>query len=124
MPCPNDHRKRLVTVGFRVTEEQARRIDDLVAASGMTKQDYIMKRLECDDVVVMPSSRLYRALREGMELVYRELAWLAQGESPDERIIKLAELLAAEFVALRADECDAGRDALLGIERSEGGGNG
>ena len=66
MPCPNDHRKRLVTVGFRVTAEQSQRINDLVALSGMTKQDYIVKRLECEDIVVVPSVRVYKALRDDM----------------------------------------------------------
>ncbi|WP_407640903.1 plasmid mobilization protein [Bifidobacterium merycicum] len=71
MPCPNDHRKRLITIGFRVTPEQSARINDLVAASGMTKQDYIVKRLQCEEIVVTPSSRVYKALRDRMGLVYR-----------------------------------------------------
>ena len=39
MPCPNSARERSVTIGFRVTPEQARRIDLMARASGMTKQD-------------------------------------------------------------------------------------
>ena len=57
MPCPNDHRKRLVTVGFRVTAEQSQRINDLVALSGMTKQDYIVKRLECEEIIAKRNAR-------------------------------------------------------------------
>ncbi|MCF6413805.1 hypothetical protein I7648_08865 [Collinsella tanakaei] len=44
MPCPNSARERSVTIGFRVTPEQARRIDLMARASGMTKQDYLYKR--------------------------------------------------------------------------------
>lgn len=42
----NDDRQRSVTIGFRVSKEQAERIDLLVALSGKTKQDYIVERLE------------------------------------------------------------------------------
>ena len=38
-------RWRNKTVAFRVSEEEAKLIDDLVALSGLTKQDYIIRRL-------------------------------------------------------------------------------
>lgn len=44
MPCPNSARERSVTIGFRVTPEQARRIDLMARTSGMTKQDYLYSR--------------------------------------------------------------------------------
>ena len=44
MPCPNSARERSVTTGFRVTPEQAGRIDLMARTSGMTKQDYLYKR--------------------------------------------------------------------------------
>ena len=39
MPCPNDQRARSVTVAFRMTPAQSRWLDEVVAESGMTKQD-------------------------------------------------------------------------------------
>ena len=32
-------------VGFRVSEEEAKLLDDLVELSGLAKQDYILRRL-------------------------------------------------------------------------------
>ena len=100
-------RVRPVTIGFRVTREQNAEIDELVAISGMTKQDYIVKRLECEEIIAKPSARLYKALRDDMRLVYRELARLVDGGCPDERIVKLAESLAVVFTAVGSDEDDA-----------------
>ena len=40
MPCPNDRRARSVTVAFRMTPAQSRWLDEVVAESGMTKQDF------------------------------------------------------------------------------------
>ena len=54
------------TVGFRVSEEEAKLIDTQVALSGLTKQDYIIRRLQCRDVVVQGSPRVYKALRNQM----------------------------------------------------------
>lgn len=40
------------TVAFRVSDEESKLLNDLVALSGLTKQDYIIRRLLCRDVVV------------------------------------------------------------------------
>ena len=60
-------------VGFRVSEEEAKLIDDCVALSGLTKQDYIIRRLQCRDVVVQGNPRVYKALRNQMADIYEEL---------------------------------------------------
>ena len=55
MPCPNDRRARSVTVAFRMTPAQSRWLDEVVAESGMTKQDFIMARLREDGITVAVS---------------------------------------------------------------------
>ena len=52
MPCPNDHRERSVTVGFRMTPEQKRWLDRVAEESGMSKQDFIMARLHDEAITV------------------------------------------------------------------------
>lgn len=74
MPCPNSARERSVTIGFRVTPEQARRIDLMARASGMTKQDYLYKRALEEEVVVRPDVRVYKMLRDEMARVPRAQA--------------------------------------------------
>lgn len=51
------------TVAFRVSNEEANLLNDLVALSGLTKQDYITRRLLCRDVVVQGNPRVYKALK-------------------------------------------------------------
>ncbi|WP_431978845.1 plasmid mobilization protein [Raoultibacter massiliensis] len=46
MPCKNSARVRSRTVAFRLSEEQAKELDLRVKASGLTKQDYILAKLE------------------------------------------------------------------------------
>ena len=61
------------TVAFRVSDEELKLLDNLVELSGLTKQDYITKRLLCRDVVVQGNPRVYKALKNQMEMIYQEL---------------------------------------------------
>ena len=56
------------TVAFRVSDEEAKLLNDLVALSGLTKQDYITRRLLCRDVVEL--KRLEALSPDNDELLY------------------------------------------------------
>ena len=47
------NRWRNKTVAFRVSPDEDREIETAVRLSGLTKQDYITRRLLCRDVVVL-----------------------------------------------------------------------
>ena len=51
------------TVGFRVSEEEAKMIDRMVALSGLTKQEYILRKLMDWEVTVQGNPRVYKALK-------------------------------------------------------------
>ena len=61
------------TVAFRVSDEEAKLLNDLVALSGLTKQEYIIKRLMCRDVVVQGNPRVYKALKHQMAAIHELL---------------------------------------------------
>ena len=56
---PKDH-WRCKTVSFRVSPEESARIDMEVKTSGMLKQDFILKRVLSDEIVVRPNIRIQR----------------------------------------------------------------
>lgn len=86
----NKGRWRNITIGFRVSEEEGRLIDDCVRLSGLSKQDYITRRLLCRDVVVQGNPRVYKALRNQMAVIYTELKRIEQcGEISDEFLFTL-----------------------------------
>ena len=66
-------RWRNKTVSFRMSEPEVKLLDNLVLLSGLTKQDYIIKRLLCKDIVVVGNIRVYKALKNHMEQIYVEL---------------------------------------------------
>ena len=57
-------------MAFRVSPEEDREIETAVRLSGLTKQDYITRRLLCRDVVVQGNPRVYKALRNEFCLLY------------------------------------------------------
>ena len=60
-------------VSFRCSEEENAALDVAVQLSGLTKQDYIISRVLQRDIVVEPNPRVYKALKDRLELVFTEL---------------------------------------------------
>jgi hypothetical protein len=54
-------RWRNKTVAFRISPEEDEMLEVAVRLSGLTKQDYIIRRLQCRDVVVQGNPRVYKA---------------------------------------------------------------
>lgn len=65
-------------VGFRVSEEEAKLLDELVELSGLAKQDYILRRLLNCEVVVQGNPKVFKALKHQMEKIYDGLSTLFQ----------------------------------------------
>jgi len=77
-------RWRNKTVSFRMSNEEVALLDNLVALSGLTKQDYIIKRLLCKDVVVVGNTRVYKALKNHMEQLCMKLKNLSTIQEIDD----------------------------------------
>lgn len=100
-----DHkgRWRHRTVAFRVSEEEAKLLDDCVSLSGLTKQDYIIRRLLNRNVVVQGNPRVYKALRNQIAQIYEELQRIEHaGEINDELLFTL-QLVAETLNGLKEE---------------------
>ena len=67
------NRWRNRTVAFRVSPEEDAQIERYVQLSGLTKQDYITRRLTHKDVMVQGNPRVFKALRNQLAAVLEEL---------------------------------------------------
>ena len=90
-------------VGFRVSEEEAKLIDDCVSLSGLTKQDYIIRRLQCRDVVVQGNPRVYKALRNQMTDIYEELKRLESCSEANDELLYTIQLIAETMNGLKGE---------------------
>ena len=87
------NRWRNVTVAFRVSPEENTLIETAVRPSGLTKQDYITRRLTNRDVVVEGNPKVYKALRNELATVADELRRIEAGASVDAELLKIIEMI-------------------------------
>ena len=91
----DDHNRwRNKTVAFRVSPEEWEQIERYVQLSGLTKQDYITRRLTNKDVVVPGNPRVYKALRNNLADVLIELQRIEAGSEVDDELFGLIEMIA------------------------------
>ena len=98
------NRWRNRTVAFRVSDEENAQIDLAVKLTGLTKQDYITRRLLCKDVVVQGNPRVYKALRDQLATVLDELRRIEAGEGVNDELIDTINLIASIMDGMKEDD--------------------
>lgn len=92
------------TVAFRVSDEESKLLNDLVALSGLTKQDYITRRLLCRDVVVQGNPRVYKALKNQMAVIYEELKRLEVCSPDNDELLYTLQVIAITLDGLKGED--------------------
>ena len=91
----DDHNRwRNKTVAFRVSPEEDKQIETYVRLSGLTKQDYITRRLTHRDIVVQGNPRVFKALRNQLAEVLAELQRIEAGGEVNDELLDLIEMIA------------------------------
>ena len=81
-------------MAFRVSPEENKQIDAAVRLSGLTKQDYITRRLLDRAVVVQGNPRVFKALRNQLAEVIAELQRIETGGVANDELLDLIEMIA------------------------------
>ena len=97
-------RWRKHTVAFRVSDEEAKLLNDLVALSGLTKQDYITRPLLCRDVVVQGNPRVYKALKNQMAAIHEELKRLEALSPDNDELLYTLQVIAIILDGLKGED--------------------
>ena len=88
------NRWRNKTVAFRVSPEEDKQIETYVRLSGLSKQDYITRRLTHKDIVVQGNPRVFKALRNQLADVLTELQRIEAGSEVNDELLDLIEMIA------------------------------
>jgi hypothetical protein len=99
----NHNRWRNKTVAFRVSPEEDEQLEIAVRLSGLTKQDYITRRLLNRDIVVKGNPRVYKALRDQLAAVLGELRRVRDGDSVDGELLDTINLIAKIIEGMKED---------------------
>ena len=85
------HRNKIVA--FRVSAEEDALIEKEVHLSGLTKQDFIIKRLQNKEIVVQGNPKVFKALKEELKEVMQELQRIETGASVDSDLLDVIRLI-------------------------------
>ena len=96
------NRWRNKTIGFRMSPEEAAQLDEAVRLSGLTKQDYITKKL----LDRQPSPRVYKALRDRLDEVLDELKRIDDGQPVNDGLLETINLIAKILNGMKGESAD------------------
>ena len=82
-------------VAFRVSPEEDALIESAVSMSGLTKQDFIIKRLQEREVVVQGNPKVYKALKSELKNVLDNLVRIEAGNEVDKDLLDTINLIAS-----------------------------
>ena len=91
----------------------------MVAASGLTKQEYITSCLLKHEITVIPNSRTYKGLHDEMWRVYRELRRIRKAGDLSQDLEDVLLVLSKEFVELKDEPSDVEKEeaAITAMKR-------
>ena len=99
----NHNRWRSKTIAFRVSPEENEQIEIAVRLSGLTKQDYITRRLLDRAVVVQGNPRVYKALRDQLAAVLAELRLIEAGGGVGDELLSTIDLISVTLGGMKED---------------------
>ena len=99
----NHNRWRNKTVAFRVSPEEDEQLEIAVRLSGLTKQDYITRRLLNRDIVVQGNPRVYKALRDQLAAVLGELRRMEAEGGVDDELLATIRLITMTLDGMKED---------------------
>ena len=99
----NHNRWRSKTIAFRVSPEENEQIEIAVRLSGLTKQDYITRRLLDRAVVVQGNPRVYKALRDQLAAVLGELRRIEAGGDVGAELLATIDLISMTLGGMKED---------------------
>ena len=97
------NRWRSRQVAFRLSPEEADLLDTYVKLSGLTKQDYITRRLLDTEVVVQGNPRVFKALRNQMAEILMQLQRIEAGVTPDAELLDIIRFLSKIMEGMKED---------------------
>ena len=98
------NRWRNKAVFFRVSPEEDAQIETAVKLTGLTKQDYIIRRLLCRDVVAQGNPRVYKALRDQLVAVLDELRRIEAGQGVNEELLDTIQMITTIMKGMQEDK--------------------
>ena len=90
-------------MSFRISEAEWEQLDTFVRLSGLSKQDYMIRRALHTEIRVIGSPRVYKALRNELKAVCLELERIKAGEGVDDELLQVIRQITVTLDGLKED---------------------
>lgn len=97
------NRFRSITVGFRVSPEEADELNAAAALSGLPKQEYCYRRCMNREVIVQGNPRVYKALKGQMIKIHEELLRITDSKEISPKMLETINLIAVTLNGLKEE---------------------
>lgn len=87
------NRWRSKTVAFRMSPEEADQLDIYARLSGLTKQDYLIRRTLQQEIKVVGNPKVYKALKSNLQEVLLELERISDCENVTDELLDTIEMI-------------------------------
>lgn len=91
-------------VAFRVSPEEDEQLEIAVRLSGLTKQDYIVRRLQEKEIVMVGNPRVYKALKNELEKVLEQLERIEAGAGVSRDLLDTIELITKTMQGMKDEK--------------------
>lgn len=99
----DNNRWRNKTVAFRMSPEEAKKLDSYVRISGLQKQEYLIHRALQEEVTVRASPRTFKVLRNELESVLKELRRIENKEVADRDLLDVIRQINRTLYGMKED---------------------
>ncbi|MDO4615987.1 MAG: hypothetical protein Q4B03_00840 [Lachnospiraceae bacterium] len=86
-------RWRNKTVAFRVSPGEDEVIEAKVRMTGLTKQDYITRRLLENEITVLGNPRVFKGLKDQMKEIINQLERITSGEEVSDDLMEIMRFM-------------------------------
>ena len=97
------NRWRNKTVAFRMSPEEAEQLDVNVRLSGLSKQDYLIRRVLQREIKVVGNPRVYKVLKNTMAEVLEELRRIGVGENVSDDLLDIIKQINTTLNGLKQE---------------------
>lgn len=94
---------RNITVGFRVSPQEADELNKVVALSGLTKQEYCYRRCMERNIVVQGNPKVYKALKINMESILSELERINSNSELSDEQLEIIKMIAVILDGMKGE---------------------
>ena len=98
------NRWRNVVVGFSVSPEENELLNKAVAVSGLPKREYCYRKCMNQEVTIIGSSRVYKALKIEFESLLDELKRIEAGQKIDDDLMDVIKLITNTMCGLAGEK--------------------